>query len=112
MTQWQQLELDKAESLVLTKLFGQETIPNQVATILNCLKINPNHYIQRFEKKIEPFLRQNGMVDGEFLSKMITLWKPDLAKSINIPCKDFRLYDFVDDFFTILVGKGDNNYEQ
>ena len=76
---------------------------------MNCLKINPNQYIQRFEKKIEPFLRQNGMVDGEFLTKMMKLWKPELAQTLEIPCSDFRLCDFVDDVFTILIGKGSSD---
>ena len=65
-------------------------------------KINPNDYIKEFEDKIQPFLRENGMVDGLFLARMLKTWKPSLAKIIEVPENDFRLSDFVEDMAKIL----------
>lgn len=73
--------------------------------IFRSLGINPNTYIQAFENKISPFLRENGMVDGKFLARTLKVWKPRLAQYLAIPEGDFRLVDMVDSVID-LIGIG------
>ena len=105
MNQWQQMELDTAEKKLMNILFGQTTIPDRTARILNCLKINPNHYIQKVENKIELVLDNDGRVNGKTLKKMISFWKPEITKVIEIPETNFRLVEVVEPAIKYLFPK-------
>lgn len=72
--------------------------------IFRSLKIDPNAYIQAFEARVTPFMKENGMVDGKFLSRTLRVWKPRLVQYLPIPEEDFRLVDLVDKLPGILAG--------
>lgn len=105
MNQWQQMELDVAEKKILILLFGQTTIPEQTAKILNCFKINPNDYIKKFETKVEPILCDDGRVNGKLLASMMKVWKPELSDLIKLPKDNFRLVDVIEPIAEALFPK-------
>lgn len=102
MNQWQQAEADAAERKVLVALFGQEAIPDGVANLMRCFKVDPNKYIKEFERRIEPYMKDNGMIDGRFVSRAVRAWKPKIAELIDIPDEDFRLADIVEPILELL----------
>ena len=95
-----QVELDKAEEMVFNKLWGS-TQPNQMfITVLNMLGIDINDYIQAFENRVKPFMRDNGLIDGNRLKQFVSLKSPKLAETI--PPHDFRLCDLVEGVLSCL----------
>lgn len=104
LNQWQQMEVDEFEKIILKRLFGRTEIPDSTAMILKALRIDPNHYIREFEERIEPFLKETGECDGQFLKRTLKVWKPGIARIIDIPEQDFRLQDFADTLLTLVFG--------
>lgn len=95
-----QVELDKAEEMVFNKLWGS-TQPSQASlTILNMLGIDINDYIQAFENRVRPFMKDNGLIDGTRLRQVVSLKSPKLAETI--PAHDFRLCDLVEGVISCL----------
>lgn len=96
LNRWQKAEIDCFESAILRQVFGKPAIPDSLLKILKALRINPTRYKKLFEDSIEPYLRESGECDGQFLGKTLAVWKPKLADAINIPDKDFRLQTFAE----------------
>lgn len=102
-----QNELDKIESKILIKLFGQTAIPDNSAVVLKLFGIDPNTYIHLFEEKIKPIMKPNGTLDGKLLKKIISFSKyKDAAQIFNIPDSDFFLSDYIEPLFKKFIPGG------
>lgn len=69
------------------------------------MKVNPNRLIKKFEDKIEPFLTEEGLLDGKTVRTAITIWKPELRNLIAVPDKETSLTEFVDVLSDVLLGR-------
>lgn len=99
-----QNELDTIESKILTKLFGKTSIPDKTAVLFRLFGIDPNQYIHKFEEKIKPIMKSNGMIDAALLKKIIFLSKyKDIIQIINIPDADFYLSEYIESLIKILL---------
>jgi hypothetical protein len=100
LTDLKQVELDKAEEMVFNKFWGSTQPDKITSTILNMLGIDINDYIQAFENRVKPFMRDNGLIDGMKLKQVVSLKSPKLAETI--PPHDFRLCDLVEGVISCL----------
>lgn len=94
LTDIKQAELDKAEELIFTKIWGGTELDETSKFILNVLGIDLNEYIQTFENSIKPFMTDKGMVNGVLLRQAIAIKSPKVSEMI--PAHDFRLSDIVE----------------
>lgn len=102
-----QNELDKIESKILIKLFGQTAIPDNSAVVLKLFGIDPNKYIHLFEKNIKPIMKPDGSLDGKLLRKIISFSKyKDATQIFNIPDSDFFLSDYIEPLFKKIIPGG------
>lgn len=89
-----QSELDAAEEYILTKIFGSldnirltgasNWIFTQVTKGKNFQSFL-NEYIQIFEKLAKGFITENGYVDGNSLTELVTAKAPILRGALNLP---------------------------
>lgn len=89
-----QSELDAAEEYILTKIFGgldnirltgvSNWIFTQVTKGKNFQSFL-NEYIQIFEKLAKGFITENGYVDGNSLTELVTNKAPILKGALNLP---------------------------
>ena len=94
-----QKELDIAEEYVLTKLFGsveQPIISPKIQLILTAKNINFDEYINLkiniFENVVKDFMKENGYLDGEKVSKVLAL-NFSFMQGITLP--DMRLKELI-----------------
>ena len=94
-----QKELDRAEEYILTQLFGDLENPIidkklQIYLTLKGLTFDNfiNSKIEVFENFIKNFMREDGFLDGEKISKVITIQCPILS-GLNLPSA--RLIDYL-----------------
>ena len=86
-----QKELDRAEEYILNQLFGDINSPAidkkfKIYLTLKGLTFDEfiNSKIEIFEGFITNFMREDGLLDGEKLSKVITIQYPILS-GLNLP---------------------------
>ena len=94
-----QKELDRAEEYVLNQLFGDLENPAidkklQIYLTLKGISFDEfiNQKIEIFEEFIKKFMREDGFLDGEKISKVISIQYPILT-GLNLPSA--RLIDYV-----------------
>lgn len=104
MNQWQQFEVDEFEKQILIKLFGQVTIPDKTAKVLSALRIDLNKLIKDFENKIVLVLNDDGRVNSSRLKGVISVYRPQLVRTLDIPDTDFRLVDIIDELCSLIGG--------
>lgn len=93
-TKQQQNELDKVEKRILIALFGKEDIPERTAIALRMMNINPNDIIRKFENIIIPIMKEDGIIDGKLLNKLLRMSKYfEITHIFTIPDADFCLSD-------------------
>lgn len=93
-TKQQQNELDKVEKRILIALFGKEDIPEKTAIALRMMNINPNDIIRKFENTIIPVMKEDGIIDGKILKKILQMSKYyEITHIFTIPDADFYLSD-------------------
>lgn len=93
-TKLQQIELDKVEKHVLITLFGKEAIPEKTSIALRMMNINPNDIIKKFENLMIPIMKDDGIIDGKMLKKILQISKyNEIAHLFTIPDADFFLSD-------------------
>ena len=89
-----QSELDVAEEYILTQIFG--SIDNvKLSGVANWLftqvtkgknfEVFINEYIQKFELIAKGFITENGYINGNSLTEVITTKAPILKGCINLP---------------------------
>lgn len=90
-----QMELDMVEEHLLTCLFRDANNPQFNSTAKSFFVMSGkdpiamiNSSITQFETAVRPFLKENGYVDGEKLSRLIAV-----KFNKQVPIGDFRLID-------------------
>ena len=91
MTNTIQREIDLAEEYILDKLFGDYRNPqvsNKIKLLLIAKNTDFNSFINQklleVEELIKPIMLENGLIDGNKISKMIAVYLPDL-QGLNLP---------------------------
>lgn len=69
------------------------------------MNVNPNRLIKKFEDKIEPFLTEEGLLDGKTVRTAMMIWKPELRNILAIPDRETSLTEFVDVLSDVLLGR-------
>lgn len=94
-----QKELDRAEEYILNQLFGDINNPIidkklQIYLTFKGLTFDNfiNSKIEIFEEVVKNFMREDGFLDGEKISQMISIQYPILS-GLNLPSA--RLIDYV-----------------
>lgn len=96
-----QTELDKAEEILFTKLFGSTSLDSKTQWFLNFFNINVNETIQNFESFMKPLMLDNGLVNAFMLRDLLKDSHPTLVNLI--PASDFRLADIVNDISNTIL---------
>lgn len=73
--------------------------------LFQALRINPNKIIKKFEDKVEPFLTEEGNLDGKTVRTAMMIWKPELMNLIAVPDGETSLTEFVDVLSDVLLGR-------
>lgn len=89
-----QKELDRAEEVFLTNIFGSTVPSGEVQWLLKFMDIDINDIIQNFESMVKPFMTHTGLVDAKLLKSAVARKYPILAAMI--PEKDFRLVNLAE----------------
>lgn len=89
-----QTELDKAEEILFTKLFGSTSLDSKTQWFLNFFNINVNETIQNFESFMKPLMLDNGLVNASMLRNLL---------KDSHPTSDFRLADIVNDISNTIL---------
>ena len=98
-----QIELDAFESIVLRALFGENWQQNKTFQLINAFKPNAiQTYINRFETVVEPFMSENGAVNGYLLKTALQAQNSMLADIV--PDREFRLTDIARDVIKLIKG--------
>lgn len=96
-----QSELDNAEKIFFTNLFGGTTIDAKTEWLLNFFDIDVNKSIQTFENLMKPVMNNNGLVNSSLAKSLIASKYPMLSNLI--PDKDFRLSEIVNEVSSVLL---------
>jgi hypothetical protein len=98
-----QIELDAFETIILQSLFGTEWQKNKTFLLINAFKPNAiQTYINRFETIVEPFMSENGAVNGYLLKTALQANNSMLADIV--PDREFRLTDIARDVIKLIKG--------
>ena len=98
-----QIELDAFEEIILQSVFGAEWRQSKAFLFLNAFKPNlVQNYINRFEAVVEPFMSENGAVNGYLLKTALQASNSNLADLV--PDREFRLTDIVRDVVKLIKG--------
>lgn len=98
-----QLELDRAEEIVLRALFGNDYKNDSKFKFIETFKPGMiQSYINKFESFLGPFLEENGQVNGYMLKSVIKSKYPNLINII--PDGNFRISDLASDVINMIKG--------
>lgn len=98
-----QIELDAFETIVLKSVFGENWQQSKAFLFLNAFKPGAvQNYINRFEAVVEPFMSENGAVNGYLLKTALQVQNSMLADIV--PDREFRLTDIARDVVKLLKG--------
>lgn len=98
-----QIELDAFEEIILQSVFGAEWRQSKTFQLLNAFKPNlVQNYINRFEAVVEPFMSENGAVNGYLLKTALQASNSNLAELV--PDREFRLTDIARDVVKLIKG--------
>lgn len=100
LTDLKQVELDKAEEIILTNIFGSVELDSKTQWLLKFLDIDVNDFIQNFENIIRPLMKTNGLMDAEMTRSFVNNKFPVIAQMI--PTQDFRLSETVEGLLVII----------
>lgn len=100
----QQAELDKIENNILILLFGSKYIPESTAIIFKMFDINPNTYIQLFEKNLVLIMDEEGYVNGHKLIQLLKFSKfNEILNVLDIPSYPFLLSNNISNYIAKLI---------
>lgn len=98
-----QIELDAFETIILKSVFGDNWQQSKAFLFLNTFKPNVvQNYINRFETVVEPFMSENGAVNGYLLKTALQAQNSMLADIV--PDREFRLTDIARDVIKLIKG--------
>lgn len=98
-----QIELDAFEQGILSGIFGDNWQNSKEFKLIEAFK--PGYiqrYIDRFETLIDPFMREDGLVNGYLLKKAVEIKSPFFADII--PNREFRLSELSAEVLKLLRG--------
>lgn len=99
-----QIELDSFENSIISSVFGDKWQESKEFKLIEAFK--PGYiqsYIDKFETLIDPFMREDGLVNGYLLKKAVEIKSPLFAEII--PNREFRLSELSSELLKLLRGK-------
>lgn len=103
MTQ-KQIEMDAFENKVLSSLFGSDWRNSKEFKFIELFKPGVvQTYINKFETLVEPFMNENGTVNGYMLKQALAI-KGSMFADL-IPDRDFVLSNVADEVVLLIKGK-------
>lgn len=98
-----QIEMDAFEEIILQSVFGAEWRQSNAFKLLNAFKPNlVQNYINKFETVVEPFMSENGAVNGYLLKTALKANNSMIADLV--PDREFRLTDIARDVVKLIRG--------
>lgn len=98
-----QIEMDAFEEIVLQVLFGENWRNNKILALVNASRPNlVQGFINKFEGVIDPFMNDNGNVNGRLLRTALQGKNSFLAELV--PDREFRLTEISKEIIRLFRG--------